>query len=338
MATEGAAESDSQCAALVQSLNKVTACHHHLAVSLGGSADCARLREELRCTRERAHGVADATRVALTLLLRDKAVVGERRAELERLWVSFSCCLELLEGDMRRALEISGQFPVGAARVRTGMSGTTVAIASRALSAKDVRSAAAAAGGGGGPEDTQALEKDVQEVLSQHQQLFQYHGVLPLLVHAREGGVRKSQQCCADGRRSKQQFRQTRVCVAESSVGPQRIVGRPLRVLRRRHLLLFSSRCSLSRIVVVVLPVTLLGTMLNEMENKVNVPRWSVVAAREPGAELHSTASGSSMAMLTEEGARGEPCCDPGRRLMAVFCGGALLLALVLAAAVVMFA
>ncbi|XP_075925655.1 regulator of G-protein signaling 9-binding protein [Petromyzon marinus] len=246
MATVGAAESDSQCAALVQSLNKVTACHHHLAVSLGGSADCARLREELRCTRERAHGVADATRVALTLLLRDKAVVGDRRAELERLWVSFSCCLELLEGDMRRALEISGQFPVGAARVRTGMSGTTVAIASRALSAKDVRSAAAAAAAaaGGGLEDTQALEKDVQE----------------------------------------------------------------------------------------------LGTMLNEMENKVNVPRWSVVAAREPGAELHSTASGSSVAMLTEEGARGEPCCDPGRRLVAAFCGGALLLALVLAAAVVMFA
>ncbi|XP_078725035.1 regulator of G-protein signaling 9-binding protein [Lampetra fluviatilis] len=338
MATEGAAESDSQCAALVQSLNKVTACHHHLAVSLGGSADCARLREELRCTRERAHGVADATRVALTLLLRDKAVVGERRAELERLWVSFSCCLELLEGDMRRALEISGQFPVGAARVRTGMSGTTVAIASRALSAKDVRSAAAAAGGGGGPEDTQALEKDVQENWWRQAEGGPYTlAIRPsaaLSVEQADLGA----DLKADGRRSKQQFRQTRVCVAESSVGPQRIVGRPLRVLRRRHLLLFSSRCSLSRIVVVVLPVTLLGTMLNEMENKVNVPRWSVVAAREPGAELHSTASGSSMAMLTEEGARGEPCCDPGRRLMAVFCGGALLLALVLAAAVVMFA
>nr|AUG68984.1 regulator of G-protein signaling 9-bindinG protein [Geotria australis] len=237
------AETDAQCAALVQSLNKVTACHHHLAVSLGGSADCARLRDELRRTRERAHAVADSARVGLTRLLRDKAVIGERRADLERLWVSFSCCLELLEGDMRRALDVSGQFPVGAARVRTGMTGTTAAVASRALSAKDVRSREGAPAPGG-PDDTQALEKDVQE----------------------------------------------------------------------------------------------LGTMLNEMENKVNVPRWSVVAAQEPGAELHSTASGSSVAMLTEEGARGDPCCDPGRRLVAAFCGGALLLAFVLAAAVVMFA
>nr|AUG68985.1 regulator of G-protein signaling 9-bindinG protein [Mordacia mordax] len=242
MAGASSAETDAQCAALVQSLNKVTACHHHLAVSLGGSADCARLREELRLTRERAHGIAASTRAALTRLLRDKEVTGERRAELERLWVSFSCCLELLEGDMRRALEISSQFPVGGARVRTGVSGTTAAVASRALSAKNVRSRDGAADEGG-PEDAQALEKDVQE----------------------------------------------------------------------------------------------LGTMLNEMENKVNVPRWSVVAAHEPGAELHSTASGSSVAMLTEEGARGDPCCYPGRRLVAAFCGGALLLALVLAAAVVIF-
>ena len=101
-----------ECKALLDALNKATACYHHLVLTIGGSADSQNLREELQKTRQKAQELAVAIRVRLTAPLRDRSLGAEERAEFERLWVAFSGCLDLLEADMRRALALSTEFPL----------------------------------------------------------------------------------------------------------------------------------------------------------------------------------------------------------------------------------
>ncbi|XP_016076368.1 PREDICTED: regulator of G-protein signaling 9-binding protein [Miniopterus natalensis] len=101
-----------ECKALLDALNRATACYHHLVLTVGGSADSQNLREELQKTRQKAQELAVATGAPLTTALRDKGLGAEERAEFERLWVAFSGCLDLLEADMRRALALGTAFPL----------------------------------------------------------------------------------------------------------------------------------------------------------------------------------------------------------------------------------
>ncbi|XP_007952528.1 regulator of G-protein signaling 9-binding protein [Orycteropus afer afer] len=124
-----------ECKALLDALNKAIACYHHLVLTVGSSADSQNLREELQNTRQKAQGLAVATRARLTAVLRDRDLGAEERAEFERLWVAFSGCLELLEVDMQRALALGAAFPLYVPRrplVHTG-------VAARTFSARSLR-------------------------------------------------------------------------------------------------------------------------------------------------------------------------------------------------------
>ncbi|XP_078541935.1 regulator of G-protein signaling 9-binding protein B-like [Lissotriton helveticus] len=130
-----------ECKALVQALNKVVACYRHLATSVGGSSDSFKLRDELRRTREKAQEVAISNRNKLTAALKNKQLAKEDRIELERLWVEFSSCVELLHNDMCKIFEVGQVAPLSTARnplIQTGMTGTTAHIASRALSVQNI--------------------------------------------------------------------------------------------------------------------------------------------------------------------------------------------------------
>ncbi|KAM5157730.1 regulator of G-protein signaling 9-binding protein B-like [Mantella aurantiaca] len=130
-----------ECSALVEALNKVVACYKHLAVSVGGSSDSKRLRDELRRTRERAQELAISNRNKLTAALRDKQLSKEDRMELERLWVQFSSGLEMFHTDMCKVYEIGISVSLSANNqpvTQTGATGSTSAIASRALSVQNI--------------------------------------------------------------------------------------------------------------------------------------------------------------------------------------------------------
>nr|XP_056718540.1 regulator of G-protein signaling 9-binding protein [Euleptes europaea] len=131
-----------ECKALLDALNKVAACYRHLVLTVGGASDSQNLREELKKTRQKAQELAVANRNQLTAALRDKAVSKPDRAEYERLWVLFTSCMELLETDMRRALELGHEFPLHVPRrhlVQTGMSGGTSGVAARAMSVQNMK-------------------------------------------------------------------------------------------------------------------------------------------------------------------------------------------------------
>ncbi|XP_008137996.2 regulator of G-protein signaling 9-binding protein [Eptesicus fuscus] len=153
-----------ECKALLDALNKATACYHHLVLTIGGSADSQNLREELQKTRQKAQELAVATGAPLTTALRDKGMGAEERTEFERLWVAFSGCLDLLEADMRRALALGTAFPLHAPRrplVRTGVAGGAAGVAARALSARTLRHEARR---NFDVDDLRELERDILQV------------------------------------------------------------------------------------------------------------------------------------------------------------------------------
>ncbi|XP_069492371.1 regulator of G-protein signaling 9-binding protein [Ambystoma mexicanum] len=131
-----------ECKALLDALNRVSACYHHLVLTIGGSSDSQNLREELKKTRQKAQELAVANRNKLTVILKDKSVSKEDKAEFERLWVIFTTCMDLLEVDMRKALELGQEFPLNVPRrhlIQSGMSGGTSGVASRAMSVQNMR-------------------------------------------------------------------------------------------------------------------------------------------------------------------------------------------------------
>ncbi|KAM8966486.1 regulator of G-protein signaling 9-binding protein B-like isoform 1-T1 [Pelodytes ibericus] len=130
-----------ECVAAVEALNKVVSCYRHLAASVGGSSDNIRLRDELRRTRERAQELALSNRSKLTTALRNKQLIKEDREDLERLWVQFSCCLEMFHTDMCKVFELGPVAPLSATHqpaIKTGATGSTSAIAARALSVQNI--------------------------------------------------------------------------------------------------------------------------------------------------------------------------------------------------------
>ncbi|XP_055001974.1 regulator of G-protein signaling 9-binding protein [Sorex araneus] len=178
-----------ECKALLDALNRTTACYHHLVLTLGGSADSQDLREELQRTRHKAQELAATCCVGLTAALRDRSLDAQERAEFERLWVSFSGCLDLLEADMRRALGLAAAFPLHAPRrplVRTGVAGTTSGVAARALSARSLRHAAAAAEHDFEGQDLRELEREILQVSEMIQSMEMKVNVPRWTVQARQ--------------------------------------------------------------------------------------------------------------------------------------------------------
>lgn len=226
-----------ECKALLDALNRTTACYHHLVLTVGGSADSQNLREELQKTRQKAHELAVATGARLTGALRDRSLAAEERTEFERLWVTFSGCLDLLEADMQRALALGSAFPLHAPRrplVRTGVAGDASGVAARALSARSLRHEAER---DFDVADLQELEREVLQV----------------------------------------------------------------------------------------------GEMIQDMEMKVNVPRWTVQARQTAGAELQSsTSAGAASAGGLSVEERSGPC-DPSKALAATLFSAVLLAAVALA-------
>ncbi|CAH2284384.1 regulator of G- signaling 9-binding B [Pelobates cultripes] len=130
-----------ECVAVVEALNKVVSCYRHLAVSVGGSSDNIRLRDELRRTREKAQELAVSNRNKLTSALRNKQLSKEDRADLERLWVQFACSVELFHTDMCKVYELGLITSLSATHqpaIQTGATGSTSAIAARALSVQNI--------------------------------------------------------------------------------------------------------------------------------------------------------------------------------------------------------
>lgn len=227
-----------ECKALLDALNRATACYHHLVLTIGSSADSQNLREELQKTRQKAQELAVATGAPLTTALRDKGMGAEERTEFERLWVAFSGCLDLLEADMRRALALGTAFPLHAPRrplVRTGVAGGAAGVAARALSVRTLRHEAER---NFDVDDLRDLERDVLQV----------------------------------------------------------------------------------------------GKMIDDLEMKVNVPRWTVQARQAAGAELLISAGASSAGFVSVEERTGP--CDPSKALAATVFSAVLLAAVALAVCV----
>ncbi|XP_056269086.1 regulator of G-protein signaling 9-binding protein [Pseudoliparis swirei] len=131
-----------ECKTMLDALNKVAACYRHLVIALGSTSDSQNLREELKRTRKKAQELAVANRTVLTSLLKDKSISKDDRVEYERLWVLFSSSMELLEVDMKRSLEIGQDFPLKVPTrhlIQTGMTGSTTAVAARAMSVQNMK-------------------------------------------------------------------------------------------------------------------------------------------------------------------------------------------------------
>ncbi|XP_020513633.3 regulator of G-protein signaling 9-binding protein [Labrus bergylta] len=105
----------SECERAQEVLNRVTSCFQQLAASLGSSADCSFLRDEMDETRAVAHRICSGLSRRLVRLLSDcdSASSGDEDRQLsERLWVLFLSALETFLSDLRKALALIGKFPL----------------------------------------------------------------------------------------------------------------------------------------------------------------------------------------------------------------------------------
>ncbi|CAJ1051218.1 regulator of G-protein signaling 9-binding protein [Xyrichtys novacula] len=105
----------SECERAQEALSRVTSCFQQLAASLGSSADCSFLRDEMDETRALAHRICSGLSRRLVRLLSDcdSASSGvEDRQVSERLWVLFLSALENFLSDLRKAYDLIGQFPL----------------------------------------------------------------------------------------------------------------------------------------------------------------------------------------------------------------------------------
>ncbi|XP_034547243.1 regulator of G-protein signaling 9-binding protein [Notolabrus celidotus] len=104
-----------ECERAQEALSRVTSCFQQLAASLGSSADCSFLRDEMDETRALAHRICSGLSRRLVRLLSDcdSASTGvEDRQGSERLWVLFLSALENFLSDLRKAQDLIRQFPL----------------------------------------------------------------------------------------------------------------------------------------------------------------------------------------------------------------------------------
>ncbi|XP_062923534.1 regulator of G-protein signaling 9-binding protein [Mobula hypostoma] len=176
-----------ECKTLLDALNKVSACYRHLVICAGGTSDSQNLREELKKTRRKARVLAVANKNKLTTILRDKTISKNERAEFERLWVLFSTCMEVLEVDMRRALELGQEFPLNAPTkhlIQTGMIGGTSAVAARAMNIQNMNYEE---GNNIDTVDLNDLEQEIYEVGEMIHEMEMKVNVLQWTVEAKQG-------------------------------------------------------------------------------------------------------------------------------------------------------
>ncbi|CAL8401219.1 unnamed protein product [Gadus morhua 'NCC'] len=154
--------------ALVESFMKVVACFRHLASCVGGCTDTLQLRDELRQTREKAQSLAGVCCQHLTARLRDKSLPDEDRRKMDLLWVAFSSGLELLHADLCKVFGMANIFCLANANVfvQTGMQGGGSEVAARALSLPDLQASSPgpALPAGLEPQETSAMEQEIQRV------------------------------------------------------------------------------------------------------------------------------------------------------------------------------
>nr|AUG68988.1 regulator of G-protein signaling 9-bindinG protein [Neotrygon kuhlii] len=176
-----------ECKTLLDALNKVSACYRHLVICAGGTSDSQNLREELKKTRRKAQVLAVANRNKLITILKDKTISKNDRAEFERLWVLFSTCMEVLEVDMRRALELGQEFPLNVPTkhlIQTGMIGGTSAVAARAMNIQNMNYEE---GNNIDTVDLNDLEQEIYEVGEMIHEMEMKVNVLQWTVEAKQG-------------------------------------------------------------------------------------------------------------------------------------------------------
>ncbi|XP_043562778.1 regulator of G-protein signaling 9-binding protein [Chiloscyllium plagiosum] len=175
-----------ECKTLLDALNKVSACYRHLVICAGGSSDSQNLREELKKTRQKAQNLAIANKAKLTTILKDKTISKDDRAEFERLWVVFSTCMEILEIDMRKALDLGQEFPLNLPTkhlIQTGMIGGTSAVAARAMSVQNMKYEE---GNNIDTVDLNDLEQDINEIGEMMYEMEMKVNVLQWTVEAKQ--------------------------------------------------------------------------------------------------------------------------------------------------------
>ncbi|XP_029359099.1 regulator of G-protein signaling 9-binding protein [Echeneis naucrates] len=104
-----------ECERAQEALSRVTSCFQQLTASLGSSADCSFLRDEINQTRVLAHRICSGLSRRLVRLLADgdSSVSGvEDRRLSERLWVVFLSALENFLFDLHKARDLIEQFPL----------------------------------------------------------------------------------------------------------------------------------------------------------------------------------------------------------------------------------
>ncbi|XP_069757892.1 regulator of G-protein signaling 9-binding protein [Narcine bancroftii] len=176
-----------ECQMLLEALNKVSACYRHLVICVGGTSDSQNLREELKKIRRKARVLAVANKTRLITILRDKTITKDDRAEFERLWVLFSVCMEILEFDMRRALELGHEFPLNDPtkhRIQTGMIGSTSVVAARGMNIPNMKYEERS---NIDTVDLNDLEQEINEVAEMTYEMEMKVNVLQWTVEAKQG-------------------------------------------------------------------------------------------------------------------------------------------------------
>ncbi|XP_035487645.1 regulator of G-protein signaling 9-binding protein [Scophthalmus maximus] len=104
-----------ECQRAQEALSRVTSCFQQLVASLGSSADCSFLRDEMDETRMLAHRICNGLSKRLVRLLSGSDSIpsgAEDRQVSERLWVLLLSVLENFLSDLRKARDLIGQFPL----------------------------------------------------------------------------------------------------------------------------------------------------------------------------------------------------------------------------------
>ncbi|XP_053290392.1 regulator of G-protein signaling 9-binding protein [Pleuronectes platessa] len=102
-----------ECERAQEALSRVTSCFQQLAASLGSSADCSFLRDEMDETRALAHRICSGlSRRLMRLLSGSDSPPSEDRQVSERLWVLLLSALENFLSDLCKASDLIGQFPL----------------------------------------------------------------------------------------------------------------------------------------------------------------------------------------------------------------------------------
>ncbi|XP_071964510.1 regulator of G-protein signaling 9-binding protein-like [Antedon mediterranea] len=102
-----------ECVTLLKEFNSETARYRNLVVGLGGSSDSEFLRDELKKTRRKASELAQKSKEELMPHMQRRLdFCMPEGSGYDRLWHTFSACLEVLEKHMRKSLELERSFPM----------------------------------------------------------------------------------------------------------------------------------------------------------------------------------------------------------------------------------